>query len=263
MDTKPRLTKWAEISQIASVPLAVIAIALTALAILQAMNKWPGWLAMPSGETIAYLFNLVLALLGATLAFSIWGLRRRLDGHIDNLDSLDGRLTHMESQWTDLKATADRANDLPSVARPDLKLSLLGGNVFVPGLPDMRERFTGIALNVRVRNAGAPSIAVDWRLFVVPQGGSPVQAQLTQIPEVLRLGGEFNSVVVRSSDDLHVTAARDPIPTGRAMEGTLLFYVPLPKPVVDAPSTRLELSVRDINGSESVATQLQSDWVHR
>ena len=98
---------------------------------------------------------------------------------------------------------------------------------------------------------------------VIPKGGLPVVAQLTMIPDNLRLGGgSINSAVIRASDALDVKTAKDPVAATPA-DGTLLFYVPLKKPVVLDPSTRLELSVKDIHGSESVARQLMGDWLQR
>jgi len=83
------------------------------------------------------------------------------------------------------------------------------------------------------------------------------------IPDNLRLGGgSINSAVIRASDALDVKTAKDPVAATPA-DGTLLFYVPLKKPVVLDPSTRLELSVKDIHGSESVARQLMGDWLQR
>ncbi len=45
-----------------------------------------------------------------------------------------------------------------------------GGNVFNPDAPDLRNRLTGIALNLKVWNTGAPCVATDWTLAVIAQG---------------------------------------------------------------------------------------------
>jgi hypothetical protein len=50
-----------------------------------------------------------------------------------------------------------------------------------------------------------------------------------------------------------------PIP----IDGTLLFYIQLPKSIIMMPSTQLELSVADIYGTEYKTTQHMGDWIHR
>lgn len=66
-----------------------------------------------------------------------------------------------------------------------MMVSMLGGNVFVPDAPDMKDRLTGIQINARIWNVGSPSVATEWSLMVVPQGMLPVIAQLTEAPELL------------------------------------------------------------------------------
>jgi hypothetical protein len=65
--------------------------------------------------------------------------------------------------------------------KPELRLSMSGANVFTPDALDVRSRLTGVALDVKVWNTGAPSVATDWTLAVIPQGKTPVLGQLTEI----------------------------------------------------------------------------------
>jgi hypothetical protein len=142
---------------------------------------------------------------------------------------------------------------------PGLKISMSGANVFVP---DEARDLTGIALDATVWNTGTPTRATEWNLAVIPQGKRPVIAQLTAIPEFLRLGGAINSGVIRGSDALdQKTLAAD---IGNSpISGKLLFYVPMKQEVVLAPSTRLELSVKDINKKETIIAKRMGDWLHR
>jgi len=146
--------------------------------------------------------------------------------------------------------------------RPELKLSISGGNVFLPDAPDLHNKVTGIALNAKVWNTGGPSVATEWNLFIIPQGATPLRAQLTKIPEHLKVGGAFNSLVIYASDALDAKTSQTQI-SSMPIEGVLLFYLPIPKVVIQAPSTRWELSVKDIYGNETRFNQLVGDWLTR
>ncbi len=148
----------------------------------------------------------------------------------------------------------------PNTAK--LSVLMLGGNVFVPNGSDMQEQLTGIALTGKVWNTGTPSVAVEWSLTVTLKGQAAVSAQWTQIPEVLTLNGTPNSTVIHSSDALDKKTANSPI-GDTPIEGTLLFYGKLPKTAVLDPSTRLDLSVRDIYGDIASSTHLVGDWLQR
>jgi hypothetical protein len=139
--------------------------------------------------------------------------------------------------------------------RPNLRLSLLGGNIFTPDAKDVRNRLTGIVLDISVWNTGAPSVATEWSLFVVAQNAAPVPAQVTEIPEALRLGGLINSAVIRSSESLQDKTKVTPI-SNAPVQGKLLFYVTMKLEIVRAASTRLELTVKDMYGTESRVTKL-------
>jgi len=93
-------------------------------------------------------------------------------------------------------------------AKPNLKLSMYGANVFIPEAPDVRSKLTGIALNVKVWNIGGPTVVTEWNLFITAPGTVPVVAQLTRVPAHLRLGGPVNSAVIQGSDDLEPKTAQ-------------------------------------------------------
>jgi hypothetical protein len=153
------------------------------------------------------------------------------------------------------------SSEPPSPKNPDLRRSISeGGNVFIPVAEDLRvrDRFTGIALKAKIWNVGAPSVAIEWSLFVIPQNVTPVVAQLTTIPESLRLEGPINSVI-RASDSLEAKTKTVPVKM-TPVEGVLLFVVPLTQEIVLIPSTRLELTVKDINGIETKVSKLIGDW---
>ena len=131
----------------------------------------------------------------------------------------------------------------------------------MPDAPDLRH-FAGIALDVRIWNNGVPSPVTEWRLIVIPPGRSPTIAQITEIPDVLRLGGAKNSAVLRTADDLSRKLAHEDV-GAKPTDGTVLFYVKLDKPLVMLEETQLELSVKDAFGTETVTKQRMGDWMHR
>jgi hypothetical protein len=177
-----------------------------------------------------------------------------------NLDRKNDLIKTLQDQLS--IRSGETAQHKNALARPELRLSMSGGSVFVPNAPDMRSRLTGLALDARVWNTGTPGVATDWVLKVTPKGGEPVVAQLTKIPDRLDLQGPINSTVIHGADELDVRTLRMPI-SDTPVEGTLLFYVPLDREVVMAGTTRLELTVKDAYGSESGVSQVMGDWVHR
>ena len=53
---------------------------------------------------------------------------------------------------------SERRHEPPSpssVAKPELRISMSGANIFVPGDPDIKNRLTGIALGANIWNTGA------------------------------------------------------------------------------------------------------------
>jgi hypothetical protein len=97
----------------------------------------------------------------------------------------------------------------------------------------------------------------------MPKGAAPSTAELTKIPDMLRLGGAANSAVIRASDSLSEKTLHVPI-TSCPTEGMgLLFYVRLRQDTVLAPSTRLELAVKDAKGAEATVSKPIGDWLRR
>lgn len=144
-------------------------------------------------------------------------------------------------------------------SRPDLRLFVDGGNVFVPNDPP---ETTGLALNAKVWNLGAPGVAIEWDLSIIPQGRLPVIGQITKIPEHLRLGGSVNSAVVSGNESLVDKTSQTDI-SRTPVSGVLLFYVPINHEDVLLPSTRMELTVGDAYGNQTKFTKLIGDWLVR
>jgi hypothetical protein len=143
--------------------------------------------------------------------------------------------------------------------RPEFRLSLLGGNIFVP---DKAPELTGIALDVRINNIGTPSIAANWNMFV--EHGHKTRAQLTKPPEALTLRGPAGMVLLHASESLERKAMERPLRDGDSpLEGWLLFYVPLQKSVVQSSDTVLHLTVEDSKGHTFSAKQRMGEWLQR
>jgi hypothetical protein len=140
----------------------------------------------------------------------------------------------------------------------DFKITMMGGNIFIP---DKRPDLTGIALNVRIRNAGTPSIATDWALEVILPDGTSIRPQLTQLPKTLTLKGKSGVVNLSSSESLDSLTFSRNIDTASPAEGQLLFYTPTPKTLIENPQTVLILSVQDIAGKTFSSTQKIGAWL--
>ncbi len=151
---------------------------------------------------------------------------------------------------------------------PNFRITLLGGNIFMPDIMSIfckKEEITGIALLLRIRNGGADSIAVDWKLTVeTPEHilhAAPIKA-----PPMLTLrspGGK--TVVIQESDfSLEDKAAQTPLKCGAPpIQGWLLFCVKLPQKEVLLDDTILKLTVEDFAGRTSCpAIQRIGDWPH-
>jgi hypothetical protein len=61
------------------------------------------------------------------------------------------------------------------VKRPDFKVLMMGANIFVP---TQEKGWSGIALQAKIWNVGAPSVVVSWSLTIITPGQTPVIAQL-------------------------------------------------------------------------------------
>jgi hypothetical protein len=184
-----------------------------------------------------------------------------------NMDRKDDLIATLKEQLMAAKDTAAKARDtadklVVAALRPELKLAMSGGNVFLPDIPDSQNFRAGLAIDATAWNTGAPSVATAWSLVVIPQGKKPVLAQLTKMPDQIRASGPINSGVIRGSEALDIKTKKEPI-QNIPVDGTLLFYVSLEQKVVLEPTTILELSVKDIYGTESLVRQVMGDWWHR
>ena len=142
----------------------------------------------------------------------------------------------------------------------NFKISLLGGNVFIP---DSNKNFTGIALEVQIRNSGQPSIAIDWKLNII-RNGQPYPAQFAKPPPKLTLQGEKTGriIVRRSNLQLPELAAMKPLRLeDTPIQGGILFYIRMPQADILAAETILELSVEDITGKRFFTRQKIGDWM--
>ncbi len=144
---------------------------------------------------------------------------------------------------------------------PELHLSILGGNIFTPD--NVNEQIlTGIALNIRIWNTGAPSFVSSWSLMVIPHEAIPILAQSTRIPEILRVNGVYNNAEICASDALDLKVKATSVET-TPVEGTLLFYVKLPKKIVLGINTKLELIATDMYEKKTRKLQRMGDWLQR
>ncbi len=156
---------------------------------------------------------------------------------------------------------ADLRNDDPTKAssKPEFHIALSGANVFIPDLmPDV----TGIAIDARIWNTGAPSIVTKWSMKIIPNGAPPVVAQLTAMPNVLTAIGPFNSTKLLASNSLEIKVRETQVSL-TPISGVLLFYVSLPKTLVQANETNWEITAEDIYGKETKVVQLVGDWLQR
>jgi hypothetical protein len=142
---------------------------------------------------------------------------------------------------------------------PKMHTLMLGANVFSQTKSN-GQTFTSIALAIQVWNTGKPSIVTDWSLAVIPQGKIPVIAPLIQTPELLKIGGKYNSLVLRGADALDSKLKISKVTTD-LITGTLLFCVDLPQDIVLNGNTRFELTATDLYGNQSPpSVKYIRDW---
>jgi hypothetical protein len=150
-----------------------------------------------------------------------------------------------------------RRTDTPR--QPELHVAMSGANVFVPDkIPDV----TGIGLDAKVWNTGAPSIVTSWSLMVTPNGGAPTAAQLTQMPNVLMASGQFKSARLLAENSLEYKTNDNQV-GNKPVSGVLLFYIKLPKNIVQSDKTVWTLIAKDENETETRTSQLLGDWLQR
>lgn len=148
-----------------------------------------------------------------------------------------------------------KENEQPN---PELHLTVSGANIFIP---NERPELTGIAVNARIWNTGAPSIVTNWSMKIIPNGETPVVAQLTAVPNVLRVTGISISTNILASDSLETKTNNTHVGI-TPIFGVLLFYVALPKNIVQANNTCWEITAKDINEKETKIVQLVGNWLH-
>lgn len=157
------------------------------------------------------------------------------------------------------RAIAGSIADEVTRQKTEFHLSMSGGNVFIPDeWPDR----TGIGLDAEIWNTGAPSIVTSWSMRITPNGGQPVIAQPTKMPNVLSATGEFNSARLLAANSLELKTKQTPVGI-TPVSGVLLFYVSLPKNIVSANDTSWELTAKDIYEKEVRVSHLVGDWQQR
>jgi hypothetical protein len=145
-----------------------------------------------------------------------------------------------------------------SIEPTNFQMWVSGGNIFVP---DKDPSLTGILLDVVITNNGAPSIAWNWQLEVIPTLGTPKEAQLTTIPPSLVARGEINPAHASSSESLLDSTLAQPLQTGIPRSGKLLFYVAMPR--TDVATSVIELTVKDAKGHPFLVRQDIKNWMSR
>jgi len=135
--------------------------------------------------------------------------------------------------------------------KPDIRLLMDGANVFVPGGSDQ----IAVCIDARVWNLGEPVAAIDWGLTVIADGVR-TKGTIRGINNPIKVE---KGPVIQPSESM--TDKTYLIPIGKVpVKGRLLFLVPLPKPVIIEAETVWELSVKDIYGTLTTATQRMGDW---
>ncbi|HVI28317.1 hypothetical protein [Hansschlegelia sp.] len=146
------------------------------------------------------------------------------------------------------------------LSKPEIRLNLLGGNIFNPAMAPWKDQICGVALDVRVWNTGSPSIITEWGLVIVSRGNTPIIAQLTKMPEQLTTTGEYNGAILRAADALDTKTAFNEVGRG-VVEGILLFYARIKRDELEHPDTRLELYAKDAYERETKAVIRMGQWL--
>lgn len=207
------------------------------------------------------IFVVLGGLVGVALGMGEWWALGKSKAHIAALEELDKRTRAITEPHRPIgtvqqsvTAHAPTATHADSQA-PDFKLTLLNVNIFIP---DARPDWTGLLLTIQIRNAGAPSIATDWRAALHLSDGRAVTAQLTRLTGALRLA---NHTYPLSDIALEEKAARSPLKIGDApLESRILFYAPITKDNVMNPNTVVEIAVSDFAGREFSIQKRIGDW---
>ena len=172
--------------------------------------------------------------------------------------TLDNKSDLIETLQDQLASKPQAASGTAPIVPTNFRLFLPGGNIFIPNI---EPGLTGIALDATIVNTGTPSLALDWRLSVIPDVGKPQEAQLTKMPPSLVARGPNNTAHLNSSEALDVSTLSDPLQTNVPRSGKLLFYVKMPKARV--MESVLELTVTDNNGTRYLVRQDIKQWLTR
>jgi hypothetical protein len=145
---------------------------------------------------------------------------------------------------------------------PQFKLLFLdSGNVFMYSPPGLRNAITGITLDAKIWNIGAPSIVSNWTITVAPaDGGDPVGGQSIPIKRLMHLNGRYSTATITPSSSL--AAKTEFAKVGQTpIEGTLLFYVPLSQKSV--LNSKITLTAKDLYGNPYSTTVYMRDLPQR
>ena len=148
------------------------------------------------------------------------------------------------------------ATEHNATTSPDFKISILGANIFIP---DGRQDLTGVAIDARIRNAGAPSLATEWALEIRLPNGEIAPAYPSKIPDELKLSGPSGTTKIRAGESLDTRTFSCQIASGEGFEGQLLFYTKASKPLVLDLNTVFKLSVEDVSGKRFTSSQRVGD----
>lgn len=143
------------------------------------------------------------------------------------------------------------------MTQTNLKLQMTGAHVFEPDDARLRGS-TGLALRTKIWNLGTPSAIVVWSLRVTAPSQESAECAALAMPERLDLKGEPN-VTLRADCSLLARTETDAVGLAPIV-GYLLFYFAMAKPVILQQDSRLALTVRDVFGVSTTATQRIGDW---
>jgi hypothetical protein len=201
-------------------------------------------------------------LVAVTASVPTWGAAQRYYSGI--LAGKNAQIEYLDQQNLDCR---DRLGKTASAEpqgkhRPKLMLAMTGVNVALTDTGSEHERLTGMGINVKLWNAGAPSVATEWLLYVTPEGAASQFAQLVPGKEPIRTDGPIGSFLLRVPETFEVKTKSKPIQS-TPIEGTLFFNVAMKRETVLAPTTRLDLIVKDADGKETKATKYMAEWLQR
>jgi hypothetical protein len=178
------------------------------------------------------------------------------------LSNRNAEIQYLSQQNMDYREKLGRAlsTEPQSRRRPKLMLAMTGVDVSLTDPNNTHEHLTGIGINVKLWNTGAPSVATEWLLYIVPEGGAPLLAQSVQVQEPIRADGPIGSYILREPESFEVRTKTSPVQS-TPVEGKLFFNVAMKRDLVLAPTTRLDLIVKDVDSKETKATKYMAEWL--